>query len=178
MKTIKYIAFYSLLASAFFTSCTSSDDNLDTEPPVVDLIAPADGAKLEAGKDIHFDMNVSDNVALATYNVDIHGNFDGHGHGDGNHTHSITVLAGDHTHDAENEARKEFKFNETWDDIYGKKNDNVHHHKIIIAADAKRGNYHFAVKVLDKAGNQTMVFRNIEIVDPGHGDGGDHSHHH
>ncbi|MTG96776.1 DUF4625 domain-containing protein [Myroides sp. BIT-d1] len=180
MKTIKYIAFSFVLSSAFLTSCTAGDDNVDTEPPVVILNAPAEGAKLEAGKDIHFDMDLSDNEALGSYNVDIHNNFDGHNHGGGNHTHSLTVLHDDHDHDhdEENEGRTPFRFNRTWDDIYGKKNDHIHHHEIVIDKDAKRGKYHFVVKVVDKAGNQSMVFRNIEIVDPGNGSGHDHDHDH
>ncbi len=177
MKTIKYIAFYSILSSLFLTSCTSGDDNVDTEPPVIILNAPVEGAKLEAGKDIHFDMDLTDNVALGTYNVDIHDNFDGHTHGKGVSIQSIEVRHDDHDH--ENDSRKAFKFNRTWDDIFGKKNDHVHQHDIVIDKDAKRGNYHFVVKVVDKAGNQSMVFRNIEIVDPGQGDSGhDHDHAH
>lgn len=168
MKTLKYIAIVAL-ASAF-TSCSSSDDSVDTEKPVIVLNAPEEGAKLEAGKDVHFDMEVSDNEALGSYNVDIHNDFDGH-------THGIVAMAEDHDHEDENEHRTPFQFNKTWDNIYGKKNDDVHHHEIIIPADAKRGKYHFVVKVLDKAGNQEMVYRNIEIVDPGEGNS-DHDHDH
>ncbi len=169
MKKLQYLAIASIASVFTFTSC-SSDDNTDTEKPVVDLVAPAEGAKLEAGKDIHFDMVVSDNDGLASYNVDIHNNFDGHNHSGGdNHTHALGVkeVAAE---------GKPFAFNKTWD-LGGVKNDKIHHHEIIIDANAKPGDYHFVVKVLDKSGNQTMVFRNIEIVAAGEGDG-DHDHDH
>lgn len=175
MKTIKYIAFYSILSSLFLTSCTSGDDNVDTEPPVIVLTGPKEGAKLEAGKDVHFAMDVSDNVALGSYNIDIHDNFDGHGHNSLSVRHSDSTSGDDHNHD--NNGKVKFKFNRTWDDIHGKRNDHVHHHEIIIKEDAMRGPYHFVVKVVDKAGNQSMVFRNVEIVDPGQGDN-EHDHDH
>lgn len=166
MKKIQYLAVVSIASLFAFTSC-SSDDNTDTQKPVVDLVAPKEGSKLEAGKDIHFDMLVSDNEGLGSYNVDIHNNFDGHGHSGDNHTHAIKAVV----------ETKPFAYNNTWD-LGGVKNDQIHHHEIVIAADATPGKYHFAVKVLDKAGNQTMVFRNIEIVPSGEGDGGDHDHDH
>lgn len=182
MKTVKNIFVLSILSIVGFSSCTTGDDGIDTEKPVVILNAPIEGARLEAGKDIHFDMELSDNEALGSYKVDIHGSFDGHEHGGDNHAHSIAVLHDDHDdhdHDEENEARKAFKYQHVWDDIFGLRNAHVHHHEIVIPADAKRGSYHFMVQVLDKAGNQTMVFRNIEIVGPGEADGGhDHDHDH
>ncbi len=181
MKSIKNIFVLSILSVVGFSSCTTGDDGIDTEKPVVILNAPAEGARLEAGKDIHFDMELSDNEALGSYKVDIHGNFDGHEHGGENHTHSIVVLHDDHDHDhdQENELRTPFKYQHVWDDIFGQRNAHVHHHEIVIPADAKRGSYHFMVQVLDKAGNQSMVFRSIEIVGPGEGEGGhDHDHDH
>lgn len=184
MKNLKYISLLSIASVFTFTSCTSGDDNVDTEKPVVILNAPVEGAKLQAGKDVHFDMDLSDNEALGSYNVDIHNNFDGHDHTGHNDTKAFSVILADdhdhdHDHDEENEARNPFKFNRTWDDIYGLRNTHVHQHEIVIAKDAKRGAYHFVVKVVDKAGNQTMVFRNIEIVDPIEGeDGHDHDHDH
>lgn len=165
MKKIQYLAIVTIASLFTFTSC-SSDDNADTQKPEVNLVAPAEGAKLEAGKDIHFDMIVSDNEGLGSYNVDIHDNFDGHDHSGENHTHALKAVV----------ETKPFTYNNTWQ-LGGVKNDNIHHHEIVIAENATPGKYHFAVKVLDKAGNQTMVFRNIEIVASGEGDH-DHDHDH
>ncbi len=173
MKKIKYISVLSAISLFVLGSC-SSDSSVDTEKPVIVLNAPAEGAKLAAGSDIHFDMEVSDNEALGSYNVDIHNDFDGHNHG--SDSASILKFVVKHSDDSpENETRVPFVYNKTWTDIAGKKNDHVHHHEIIIDKDAKRGNYHFVVKVLDRAGNQSMEFRTIQIVDP---EEADHDHNH
>ena len=172
MKNISYIGVLSLLFCMF--SCTVSDEDSDTQKPVVELIAPVEGQKYEAGEDLHFEMEISDNIGLASYNVDIH-SAEGHTHGTeevGDHGEDHDH---DHDHDSENDSRQSFKLNRTWDDSYGLKNDHVHNHEIVIPHDAKRGKYHFVVKVLDLSGNQTMVYRTIEIVDLGHGD---EEHHH
>ncbi len=173
MKKIKYISALSVISLFVLGSC-SSDSSVDTEKPVIILNAPEEGAKLAAGSDIHFDMEVSDNVALGSYNIDIHDDFDGHNHG----TESTSVLKNvvqNIDESQENATRVSFVYNHTWTDIVGKRNDHVHHHEIVIAKDAKRGKYHFVVKVLDKAGNQSMEFRTIEIVDP---EDADHDHNH
>ncbi|MCC9042424.1 DUF4625 domain-containing protein [Myroides sp. M-43] len=173
MKQLKFILSISLLSSVLFTSCLKSDGDIDTEKPVIKLNAPVEGAKLEAGKDIHFDMDLSDNIALGSYDIDIH-SAEGH-----SHTHGVTIKEVDHDHDheedPENAHRKSFKYKNSWDDIYGQRNAHIHHHEIVIDKDAKRGEYHFVVKVLDKAGNQAMEFRTVNIVNPGEGD---HEHKH
>lgn len=171
MKKVIYIFSTAILGSVLATSCLSSDGNIDTEKPVILLNAPVDDAPLEVGKSIHFDMDISDNIALGSYDIDIH-SAEGH-----SHTHSVSILSDDHDHDhdAENDARKSFKYKNSWDDVRGLKNAHVHHHEIEIPLEAKRGEYHFVVKVLDAAGNQAMVARDIIIVDPGKGNN-DHDH--
>lgn len=175
MKKFLSISSVIVLSSIFFTSCLKSDGDIDTEKPVIKLNAPVNEEAIEVGSTIHFDMDVSDNIALGSYDIDIH-SADGH-----THTHGV-VLSGedhdhDHDHDPENEARKTFKYKNSWDDIRGLRNAHIHHHEIAIPEDAKRGEYHFVVKVLDAAGNQAMEYRTIDIVDKGKGDG-DHGHTH
>jgi len=171
MKRHLYLAVVSLASLFAFASC-SSDDSTDTQKPEIDLVAPKDGTKVEAGKDIHFDMIVSDNEGLRSYNVDIHNDFDGHTHGD-THSHGIKAAVVE---------TKPFIFNKTWD-LNGVKNDKIHHHEIVVAENATPGKYHFVVKVLDVSGNQSMVVRSIEVVPQGEGDHdhdheGDHDHDH
>ena len=50
--------------------------------PVIDLIEPEEGAVLKIGneKGVHFEMNLSDDVMLKSYKINIHNNFDHHGH--------------------------------------------------------------------------------------------------
>lgn len=163
MKTSKIFSIVALSALFSLGSCSSDDNNIDTEKPVILLNAPKEGAKLVAGKDIHFDMEVSDNVMLGSYKIDIHDNSD-------NHNHSSALSA--------KEELVPFTFNKTWS-LKGQKNADVHHHEIIIPATAKPGNYHFVVYLLDEAGNQSMVARAITIVGPDQaGDPDDHDHDH
>lgn len=173
MKKFLNIVSVVVLSSVCFTSCLKNDSDIDTEKPVIKLNAPENEEAIEVGSSIHFDMDVSDNIALGSYDIDIH-SADGH-----THTHSVVLAEGDHDHehDPENDARKAFKYKNSWDDIRGLKNAHIHHHEIEIPEDAKRGEYHFVVKVLDAAGNQAMEYRTIDIVDKGQG-GGDHGHTH
>ncbi|SFJ00387.1 DUF4625 domain-containing protein [Myroides guanonis] len=137
-----------------FTAC-SSDDSKDTQKPTILLNAPKDGAKLEVGSDIHFDMEVSDNEMLGSYKIDIHENSDGH-------THSVKRAA------ALNDM-VEFSFQKQWS-LEGQRNADVHHHEIVIPQNAELGKYHFVVYVLDAAGNQSMEARSIQLVAAGEGD--------
>ncbi|MBW3520127.1 DUF4625 domain-containing protein [Flavobacterium sp. NKUCC04_CG] len=169
MKTIRIFSILALTAFFGLASCSSDDNNIDTVRPVVNLIAPKEGAVLVAGKDVHFDLEVSDNVMLGSYKVDIHNNFDNH-----NHPSSIS--------NKENDDLVAFVFNKTWS-LEGMKNADIHHHEIIIAANAKPGKYHFVVYVVDHAGNESKVARNIVIAAAGtpgddHDDHDDHDHNH
>ena len=91
MRTIIKILFLSIISiitSISFTSCSNDNDG-DTTPPAINLTAPAEGAVLKIGSDIHFDMELSDNEMLSSYKVEIHNNFDGH-----NHTKSLKAEDG------------------------------------------------------------------------------------
>lgn len=152
MKTIKIFSIIALGAFFSLASCSSDDNNVDTVRPNLNLIAPAEGAVLVAGQDVHFDMEVSDNVMLGSYKIDIHNNFDNH-----NHPSSVSLKAAEPTVD--------FVFNRVWA-LDGQKNADIHHHEIIIPANATPGKYHFVVYLLDAAGNETKEARNITIVAP------------
>ena len=59
-----------------------NDEKGDVTKPVIDLIEPEEGAvlKIGNGKGVHFEMNLSDDVMLRSYKINIHNNFDHHGH--------------------------------------------------------------------------------------------------
>lgn len=78
-----------LLLSMLFiaTSCSSSDDDSrDTTKPTITINYaggfPQACAELERGQTYTFKAQVTDNVALAAYSIDIHHNFDHHTHDD------------------------------------------------------------------------------------------------
>ena len=165
MKNILFIA--TLFATLFITSCEKTG-NTDTTKPVIELKSPAEGETLEAGSDngVHFEMELSDDVALESYKIEIHNAFDGHSHAkaEGAHEHEGTP----------------FKFYKVYD-VSGKRNAHIHHHEIVIPSDATHGNYHLMVYCTDAAGNESQVARKIIIDEKGdheHSDHkqGDHKH--
>jgi len=162
VRIINNPLFFSIVAlmifPAFFISC---DDDGDTTPPVINLIAPAEGAVLKLGSDVHFDMQVSDNEMLKSYKVEIHENMSNpHDH----NSHKRSAIS--------EEKPNYFSYRNTWTDIEGLRNKDVHHHDIIIPADVTPGNYHLIVYCTDAAGNEASVFRNI-VISP---DGEDQGH--
>lgn len=161
MKTNK---FFTLLAVALvsvvsFASC-SDDDDVDNTAPTINLVAPAEGAILKIGGDVHFDAEFADDVLLGSYRVEIHNDFDGH-------SHTKSALAEGETVD--------FTFDKAWS-FSGQKNADVHHHEIVIPENATPGKYHMMVYCLDAAGNETHVVRNIVLSHDGEDDDHDHDH--
>ncbi len=115
-------------------SCSKDDPEMvDVEAPTITVSSPSNGSSFAAGADIHFEAAFSDNEALATYNVNIHNNFDGHAHG------RLSIAP--------------FTFDQSFD-ITGKTNDV--HEDIAVSSDATAGPYHFIVKAIDQAGNSTQ----------------------
>ncbi len=145
MKTTTILS--TALMALALTSC-DKDNAGDTTKPEINLISPAEGATLGTDGDVHFEMELSDDTALGSYKVEIHSNFDGHTHA------SVTRTT-------------DFSYNNTWSDIESQRNATIHHHEIIIPADATHGDYHFIVYCTDAAGNESYVVRNIEIESEG-----------
>lgn len=152
MKTTFYLSLTSiLLLSTLFVSCSDDEKQGDTTKPVINLIAPAEGAVLAVGTHIHFDMELEDDVMLGSYKVEIHNNFDGH----------------DHTKaEAGTGETTPFAYNNSWN-VSGQKQAKIHHHEIEIPANATHGNYHLMVYCTDAAGNESYVARNIVLAKEG-----------
>ena len=77
---------------------------------------------------------------------------------------------------AAGEKNTAFTFDKVYD-VSGLKNTKVHHHDIVIPADAAPGDYHLMVWCTDAAGNQTEVARNIVLSADG-GTETEHDHDH
>lgn len=147
MKTKIYFTTILVISVLAFFSCDKEDS--DTTKPVIDLHEPAEGQALLIGseKGVHFEMDLSDDVMLKSYKIDIHNNLDHHSHGGTR---------------AEGEGGVPFVFNRSYD-VSGKKNVHVHHHDIVIPEDATPGDYHLMVYCTDAAGNETHIARNIVL---------------
>lgn len=147
MKTKLFISTICLLACTFiFTSC--DDEKGDVTPPVISLVEPEEGAELLIGDEhgVHLEMDLSDDVELQSYRINIHSNFDHH----------------EHTTKAEGET-VDFSFDKVYSDAAGTKNHHVHQHDIVIPANATPGDYHLMIYCTDAAKNETYIARNITL---------------
>ena len=120
------------LVSLMFLMACEDDEVVDVTAPTIEMEEPEYGEAFEAGGDIHFDALFEDDVELATFNLTIHDNFDGHNHG------RVAVTA--------------FDFDQSYE-LTGKSDDV--HEDIEIPADATAGPYHLIVEAIDAAGNST-----------------------
>lgn len=156
-KTSFYASLICLLtvSSQLFIAC-DKDDKGDTTKPVITLHEPEEGQVLKIGGDVHFEMDLADDVMLKSYKIDIHNNFD-------NHTHANTK-SGDEV---------PFVFRKEYD-VSGQRTAHIHHHDIVIPENAHEGKYHLMVYCLDAAGNESRVTRNIVLSHEGE----EHEHHH
>lgn len=139
-----------VVITAFIWSC-SKDEDKDTTKPVIELEEPADGDTLFIGYETHLEMELTDDVQLKSYKIDIHSNFDGH-----NHTKSIA-------------ADGAWIYTKSWD-VSGSKNAHVHHHEIEVPATVDgvpiaKGKYHFMVYCTDAAGNESYIARSVIVWD-------------
>lgn len=149
MKKISYFLLV-LALSAFTISCIDDNDQ-DTAKPVIVLHEPADDDTLFVGHEVHFDAELSDDVMLKSYKVDIHSNFDGHSHAKSTGNSAA------------------WTYSKAWD-LTGIRNTDLHHHEIevpdsINGVPIAKGYYHFSVQVLDEAGNESKVFVDVVVAE-------------
>lgn len=187
MKKSVLIAAIMLKAVFGLVSCDS--ESLDNEKPVVKIVSPMEDELVKPGSGIHFEVELSDNVALASYKVNIHGAFDGHGHGD---EHGVGAR-----YATTRAVTDSVEFSRTWlesdfialgqEPIAGKRNASVHHHHMAIPATITRiidgeekemplreGHYHFMVFCTDESGQES--FASTEIVISYDADDSNHNH--
>ncbi|MFA9193168.1 DUF4625 domain-containing protein [Flavobacterium sp. FBOR7N2.3] len=151
-----------LLSAAFaltlFTfSCSSDNENIDTEYPVIDISGadafPIQCSEVTRGQKLTFRARFTDNAALGSYSLDIHHNFD-------HHTHS-TEVSNCNT-DADKQAVKPLLYLKSISIPEGVKSyDAVQ--EIDIPADIDPGDYHFMIKLTDKEGWQSLKGLSIKI---------------
>ena len=143
------------VSAVLFTACEK--ENSDVTKPVIKLEEPENGESLLIGdpKGVHLEMDLSDDVMLKSYKIDVHSNFDHHSH----------TKSGDST--------KVFSFKKEYD-LTGKREAHIHHHDIKIPTDATPGDYHLMIYCTDEAGNESYVARDIVLSKTAK----PHEHHH
>ncbi len=141
-------------------ACSSSDDNdsRDMTKPVISeqgiTANPVECQQYHPGDVIPFHYVFTDDIELGNYNIEIHNNFD-------HHTHSGSAV------ECELEPKKEagakaWVFNQDYTIPAGQRSYTARV-DIQIPADAETGDYHFMVRLTDRAGWQELKGIAIKI---------------
>lgn len=163
MKKLFLAVILLAIGATAFVSCGKTD--VDSEKPVIKLLEPQEDELVKPGSALHLKIELSDNVALRSYKVEIHGNFDGH-------THNARA----------EEAADAVEFKNTWTEadfvklgetpILDKQTVTIDHKLIEIpetinGKPVKEGHYHLMIHCTDRAGNQKEIFTEINISHTG-----------
>ncbi len=145
MKKSKKPIFILSILGLLITAC-NDDNDIDTNPPQIEVESPHDGQHVHPGEIIHFDAEFSDNVGLGQFKIDIH-------------------YGGDHSH--KGAFADEPKW--SWEHIGDLSGRNRHVHLDIEVPDSIHdGKYHMLVYCTDQAGNESWTALTIYIEDDDH----------
>ena len=176
MKQNIFVAALSLtvLSTALsFLACSKEDgeETKDMEKPVIvsdDSFNPINCQVYHAGDVIAFRAVFTDNVELGKYTIEIHNNFDHHSHStEADHGHEGGSECGDgqeheHEHEGAHENESPWVYNQTFDMPTGQKRYEAKV-DIPIPANVAEGDYHFMVRLTDKAGWQQLKAVSVRI---------------
>lgn len=158
MKTVqKYTLIAVLLTTA--VACKKDKESIDTEKPVIAIDSetafPKQCSTIKRGTSFTFHSKLSDNVALGSYSIDVHHNFD-------HHSHSTEI--GECTIEPIKTPIKPFTLVKTVN-IPGQPQQYDAELKIDVPADIDPGNYHFMIQVTDLAGWSSQKGISIRILE-------------
>lgn len=157
----KNVLFIALILGAMtmgFGACENKSK--DTMPPVIDEASflPADCDIYYLGDTIDVHFVCSDDTELGNYNIEIHSNFD-------HHTHGTSASDCDEDgHDGEVHEEKEHEheavegawvYNQDFAIARGRTADTVDL-RITVPVDVSDGDYHFMLRLTDRAGWQSI----------------------
>ena len=143
MKKIINLSF-AIISLIGISSCSDDDTVVDTTKPTIEIITPTDHQEVDLGSVLNFKANLTDNLGLASYKIEIHSADDGHEH-KGN-----TTFSTDFTYQSVGE-------------IPGNAKNYMVVKEISVPADATQEHYHVGITVLDVNGNQNQQFVEIFI---------------
>lgn len=154
--------YLSLMLLCALSACSSSDDDEETKDmnyPVInttDIVAvPTDCQVFKRGDVIPFNLLFTDDTELGAYNIEIHHNFD-------HHTHSTSSV--ECPMEAPKQPVKPWVFNLDFTIPSGQKSFTARH-DIAIPSDIDTGDYHFMVRLTDRAGWQQIHAVAIKITE-------------
>lgn len=149
----------SIMLLCALCACSSSDDDeKDTDVPVIaesDMACPLECDTYPRGGKIPFRYLFKDNKELGNFNIEIHNNFD-------HHTHSTSAVECELG--TKKEPQNPWVYNKDFNIPDGAKT-YAPEMEIKIPADIDTGDYHFMIRLTDKAGWQQIKSVAIKIVD-------------
>ena len=146
---------------ANLTSCSATDSEdkttYDQEKPTIEdseQSTPTDCQQFMRGESIKFRYTFADNVELGNFNIEIHNNFD-------HHTHSTS--AADCQMEAIKPPENPWVYNQDHSIDPGLKKFEANI-EIPIPYNVDPGDYHFMIRVTDRAGWQTLKAISVKIL--------------
>ena len=159
--TKQLISWFCMTIAILVSSCSSDEPNYssrDMQKPTIvdgDVPNPIDCQQYHRGDVIPFRYTFTDNVELGNFNIEIHNNFD-------HHTHSTS--AGDGAVDPIKSPINPWVYNQDFTIANGLKQYDAKI-DITIPYDIDTGDYHFMIRLTDKAGWQQLKAVSIKIID-------------
>lgn len=158
MKTIKKYTIITVIF-AMTVACRKDKENIDTEKPTITIDTenafPKQCSTIKRGTSFTFSSTLSDNVALGSYSINIHHNFD-------HHSHSTEI--GECIIEAIKKPVKPFVLVKTVNIPAQPQRYNAEL-QIDVPADIDPGNYHFMIQVTDLTGWSSQKGISIRILE-------------
>ena len=140
-------------------ACGDDNEPKDMTPPDITdtgiTCNPVNCQVYHTGEVIPFRYVFEDNVELGNFNLEIHNNFD-------HHTHSTSSV--ECPMDEKKQPKKPWIYNQDFSIAPGQRTYSARH-DIAIPADIDAGDYHFMVRLTDRAGWQQLHAVAIKIVE-------------
>ena len=158
----QYIMILMLLCALSACSSSNDDENRDMTYPVISsqgiVAVPIDCEVFHRGDVIPFNYLFTDDTELGSYNIEIHHNFD-------RHTHSTSsVECQMDPKKSKEEIVNPWIYNQDFTIPAGQRSFTARH-DITIPANIDTGDYHFMIRLIDRAGWQQLHAVAIKIVD-------------
>ncbi|MGB3063216.1 DUF4625 domain-containing protein [Sphingobacterium thalpophilum] len=158
MRTLTKYAIAALMLSTV-TGCKKDKENIDTEKPQIDIswgsAFPKQCSEVRRGTSFTFRARLSDNVALGSYSLNVHHNFD-------HHSHSTEVE--ECPLDPVKTPVAPFVYAKAVN-ISGQPRQYDAQLDIEVPATVDPGNYHFMIQVTDQSGWSLQKGISIRIVE-------------